>query len=341
MLYELGRRGLFCLDAETAHELTIAGLSRLPRLAGKVIGVDQPDQPVQVMGLDFRNPVGLAAGLDKDARAIDAWYALGFGFIEVGTVTPRPQPGNPKPRLFRLTDHQAIINRMGFNNAGMAAVKRNIEKSRVFQSGLCPLGINIGKNFDTPVDQAVDDYLLGLRQFYDLASYITVNISSPNTPGLRGLQEGQALESLLAAISQLRDELADQSGRYVPLALKIAPDMDTEQIGHVADCLVEYKMDAVIATNTTLDRSAVMKSRHADEQGGLSGGPLQERSNEIVALLKQRLADRMPIIGVGGITSGHDALEKMQAGADLLQIYTGFIYRGPELISEALTELSR
>jgi dihydroorotate dehydrogenase len=287
------------------------------------------------MGLDFPHPVGLAAGLDKDGECINAWEALGFGFIEVGTVTPRPQPGNPKPRMFRLPQAQALINRMGFNNRGVDSLVAQVRRARF--PGV--LGINIGKNADTPVERASDDYLIGLRKVYPWASYVTVNISSPNTPGLRDLQYGEALDRLLAALKEEQQRLADVHGRYVPLAIKIAPDLADADLRTVGQALLHQGMDAVIATNTTFSRAGVESLPHAQETGGLSGAPLMARSTEVVRQLAEILEGRLPIIAVGGILSGADAAAKMAAGASLVQIYTGFIYRGPELIREAVQAL--
>lgn len=290
---------------------------------------------VEVMGLVFPNPVGLAAGLDKDAAHIDGLAALGFGSIEVGTVTPRPQPGNPKPRLFRLPEHQAIINRMGFNNQGLDVLLENVARRR--SRGV--LGINVGKNIDTPVERAADDYCIGVERVYSAASYITVNVSSPNTPGLRDLQFGEALRQLLSRIRNTQLRMADQHGRYVPVAVKIAPDMDEVALKFVADCLVESGLDGVIATNTTVERGPVAGSLHAEEAGGLSGRPLKEASTALIARLSAHLQGALPIIGVGGITDGASAREKIEAGASLVQVYTGFIYRGPALIREAVEAL--
>ena len=282
------------------------------------------------MGLTFDNPVGLAAGLDKNAVAVDGMAAMGFGFLEVGTVTPRPQPGNPKPRLFRLPEQLAIINRFGFNNEGVDAMLERLAGVRY--QGV--LGINIGKNAVTPVENAVDDYLYCLRKVYDRASYVTVNLSSPNTPGLRTLQYGETLKVLLGQIKQCQKVLAEERGRYVPIAIKIAPDMTAEEVALVGATLLAEGMDAVIATNTTLDRSAVADSPYASEAGGLSGAPLTDMSTEVIRLLAAELKGQMPIIGVGGIFSGADAADKIAAGASLVQLYSGFIYRGPELIRE-------
>lgn len=332
-MYSIARNLLFQLSAETAHELTLDALSAaarlrlLPALAPSV-----PSAPVEVMGLRFDNPVGLAAGLDKNGSCIDGLGALGFGFIEIGTITPRPQPGNPKPRLFRIPEAKGVINRMGFNNAGVDELVENVKAARF--NGV--LGINIGKNFDTPVENAVDDYLICMRKVYEHASYITVNISSPNTPGLRDLQYGESLRQLLSRLKQEQAALAEEQGRYVPLAVKIAPDMDSEQLAGVAECLLQENMDAVIATNTTLSREGVEGLQNGDEAGGLSGAPLTERSTEVIAELYGLLGESVPIIGVGGITCGADAKAKLDAGAKLVQIYSGFIYAGPKLIHECV-----
>lgn len=336
-MYSTLRSLLFRLPAETAHDLTLDMLGTAGRLGLAARFNRQPASlPVKVMGLEFPNPVGLAAGLDKNAQAVDGLAALGFGFIEVGTVTPRPQPGNPKPRMFRLPEQQAIINRMGFNNQGVDALLERLAK--VNYQGV--LGINIGKNAVTPVEQAVDDYLYCLRKVYGRASYVTVNLSSPNTPGLRTLQYGDALQALLEQIKRAQLQLAEEQGRYVPIAIKIAPDMTPEELALVANTLVEQGMDAVIATNTTLARDAVAHLAHGDEAGGLSGGPLTNASTEVVRLLAEELNGRLPIIGVGGILSGTDAAAKIAAGASLVQIYSGFVYRGPMLIREAVDAIA-
>ena len=330
-MYELLRSLMFRLPAETSHDLALdmIGAAGRLRLADKLVR-PVPTQPVEVMGLTFDNPVGLAAGLDKNAVAVDGMAAMGFGFLEVGTVTPRPQPGNPKPRLFRLAEQLAIINRFGFNNEGVDAMLERL--SGVRYSGV--LGINIGKNAVTPVENAVDDYLYCLRKVYDRASYVTVNLSSPNTPGLRTLQYGETLKVLLGQIKQCQMALAEERGRYVPIAIKIAPDMNEEEVALVGATLLEAGMDAVIATNTTLDRTAVADSPYASEAGGLSGAPLTDMSTEVIRLLAAELKGQIPIIGVGGIFSGADAADKIAAGASLVQLYSGFIYRGPELIRE-------
>lgn len=336
MLYALLRTLLFRLDAETSHNLSLNAMSLLHRahllglLAPKI-----PDAPVTVMGIRFPNPLGLAAGLDKNGDHVDALGRLGFGFVELGTVTPRPQPGNPKPRLFRLVQKEAIINRMGFNNKGVAHLLQQVRKAKY--KG--PIGINIGKNFDTPVERANDDYLSALRDVYAFASYVTVNVSSPNTPGLRSLQFGASLDSLLAAIKAEQGRLAREHGRYVPIAIKFAPDMTDDEIRLVAGSLLRHGLDAVIATNTTLDRDAVAGEPFANEAGGLSGRPLTQKSTHVIRVLYSELGETLPIIGVGGISSAQDALEKLNAGAKLVQVYSGFIYQGPGLIGKIVEAL--
>lgn len=327
---------LFQLDPETAHDwarilLSLPGASVLARIAAPRI----PEAPRRIMGIDFPNPVGLAAGLDKDGECIPVWRALGFGFVEIGTVTPRPQPGNSKPRMFRLSHARALINRMGFNNQG---VDRLVERVR-YAGGQGVLGINIGKNADTPVERAADDYLLGLRKVYPWASYVAVNISSPNTPGLRDLQYGATLDRLLEALKTEQVRLAAEHGRYVPLAIKIAPDIADADLPTVGQALVRHELDAVIATNTTFSRAGVEVLPHAGETGGLSGAPLMARSTAVVGQLREILGGKLPIIAVGGILTGADAAAKIAAGASLVQLYTGFIYRGPELIREAVEAL--
>ena len=335
MLYPLLRPALFSLDPEDAHRFTLASLDAAHRLGLLKLLPRATGKPVQVMGIDFPNAVGLAAGMDKDGAHIDALAALGFGFIEIGTVTPRPQPGNPKPRLFRLPAAQAIINRMGFNNLGVDNLVKNVAASRF--NGV--LGINIGKNKDTPNEQAVDDYLACLDKVYARASYGTVNISSPNTQGLRELQKDEALDALLSAIKLRQSELAQQHGKYVPIALKIAPDLDDAQIAAIAALLMMHRIDAVIATNTTLARDAVAGLPNADETGGLSGAPVREASTRVIRALAHHLKGEVPIIGVGGILSGADAQEKIDAGASLVQLYSGLIYKGPELVRECVGKL--
>lgn len=336
MLYNLLRTLLFQLDPETAHDWTIHTLRALPaRPLGVFFATRVPAAPRRVMGLDFPNPVGLAAGLDKDGECINAWSALGFGFVEIGTVTPRPQRGNPKPRLFRLPKARGLINRMGFNNHGVDALVE-----RVRQSGFKGvLGVNIGKNADTLIESAIDDYLIGLRKVYPWASYVAVNISSPNTPSLRDLQYGAALEQLLAALKAEQQRLTDSYGRYVPLAIKIAPDLADTDLETLAQALRRYRLDAVIATNTTFSRAGVEGLPHAGESGGLSGAPLRERALAVTRRLADLLASELPIIAAGGIMSGADAVARIAAGASLVQLYTGFIYRGPELVREVVTAL--
>lgn len=330
-LFSLIRSLLFALPPEVSHDLALTAISRLERFnAARLLPSVAPD-PVQVMGLTFPNRVGLAAGLDKNGAHIDGLASLGFGSVEIGTVTPRPQPGNPPPRLFRLPEHEAIINRMGFNNAGLDQVLANVARRRT--SGI--LGINVGKNLTTSVENAADDYCLGLERVYTSASYITVNVSSPNTPGLRDLQFGESLRVLLGRVRRSQLGMAEKHGRYVPVAVKIAPDMDGTALRFVADCLVESGLDGIIATNTTIDRSAVSGAKHSEEAGGLSGKPLFEASTRVVAQLHEYLQGALPIIAAGGITEGKDAAAKISAGASLVQIYTGFIYRGPALIREA------
>jgi dihydroorotate dehydrogenase len=295
------------------------------------------DDPVKVMGLTFRNRVGLAAGLDKNGAHVDAFASMGFGFVEVGTVTPKPQPGNPKPRLFRLPARNALINRMGFNNDGVEAFVANVSRAKF--DGV--LGLNIGKNAATPIERAIDDYLAGLEQVYPRASYVAVNISSPNTKNLRQLQGGDELDRMLAALRERQQRLAREHGRYVPMALKIAPDLDDEQIEAIASRLVDHGIDAVIATNTTISRDAVAGLRHADEAGGLSGAPVLEPSNRVIRALRALLPAKYPIIGVGGILSGRDAMAKIESGATLVQLYTGLVYRGPALVRECALALKR
>ena len=334
MLYSLIRKFFFSLDPELAHGLGMNGVEFLNRagiacLLAKPVAAD----PVTLMGLTFPNPVGLAAGLDKNGEHIDALASLGFGFIEIGTVTPRPQPGNPKPRMFRITEKQAIINRMGFNNHGVDQLLANVAKSKFAKCGGI-LGINIGKNFDTPIEKAADDYLICLERVYTAASYVAINISSPNTKNLRELQKDDALDALLGQLKTAQTRLADLHGKYVPLVLKIAPDLEDEQIQSIADLLCQHRMDGVIATNTTLSRTEVEGFPNADEAGGLSGAPVFERSTAVLKKLASHLKGEVPIIGVGGIMKGEDAVAKLDAGASLVQIYSGFIYRGPELVGE-------
>lgn len=336
-MYSLARELLFKLSPETSHELSIDLIGAGGRLGLNGLLTKAPASlPVSVMGLEFPNPVGLAAGLDKNGDAIDGFAQLGFGFVEIGTVTPRPQPGNPKPRLFRLPDAEAVINRMGFNNLGVDHLLARVQAAKF--KGV--LGINIGKNFDTPVERAVDDYLTCLDKVYAHASYVTVNVSSPNTPGLRSLQFGDSLKELLEALRRRQEDLTQEHGRRVPLAIKIAPDMSGEETALVAAALLGADMDAVIATNTTLSREGVEGLAHADEAGGLSGAPVRDKSTHIVKVLAGELSGRLPIIAVGGITEGRHAAEKIAAGASLVQIYSGFIYKGPALIREAVDAIA-
>lgn len=331
MLYSLAKSLLFSLPPETAHQLSLTGISLAERLGLIRVSTATIEQPVTLMGLSFPNPVGLAAGLDKNGDHIDGLAALGFGFIEVGTVTPRPQPGNPKPRLFRLPQATAIINRMGFNNLGVDHLVSQVERARY--RGI--LGINIGKNFDTPVERAAGDYLACLDRVYAHASYVTVNISSPNTQGLRSLQSSDALAGLLEPLKNRQQQLASQHGRHVPLVVKIAPDLTREDVEGIASLLRRFEIDGVIATNTTISREGVQGLPHGDEAGGLSGAPVRASSTRVLRELVQALDGALPVIGVGGITDAVSAAEKISAGADLVQLYTGFIYRGPELIREA------
>ncbi|MBI3903617.1 MAG: quinone-dependent dihydroorotate dehydrogenase [Nitrosomonadales bacterium] len=334
-MYPLLRPLLFTLDPETAHHATLDALKKAHKL-GLLCAKHPADNPRTVMGLAFPNPVGLAAGLDKNGEYIDALAALGFGFIEIGTVTPRPQPGNPKPRMFRLPEAQGIINRMGFNNLGVDALIENVQRAK--HTGI--LGINIGKNADTPIEKAADDYLIGLRKVYAHASYVAINISSPNTKNLRQLQGGDELDALLAQLKAEQEKLAEQHGKYVPLAVKIAPDLDGEQIKQIAALLMRHHIDGVIATNTTLSRAGVENLQHGKEMGGLSGAPVREKSTAVIRQLAAELQGALPIIGVGGILSGADAVGKIQAGAALVQIYSGMIYRGPDLVGESIAALA-
>jgi dihydroorotate dehydrogenase len=332
--YALARPFLFGLDPETAHELTLGSLERAQGTPLRWAYSNRfvPD-PIELAGLRFPNRVGLAAGLDKNARCMDALGAMGFGFVEVGTVTPKAQPGNPRPRMFRLPQAQALINRLGFNNEGLDAFVANVQRSQFRQQGRL-LGLNIGKNAATPIEEATSDYLTCLAGVYPHADYVTVNISSPNTRNLRALQGDEALDALLSAIAARRAELAAQHGRHVPLFVKIAPDLDEAQVDVIAATLRRHGMDGVIATNTTIARDQVKGLPHAEEAGGLSGGPLLDASNRVIAQLRAALGRGYPIIGVGGVLSARDALAKLQAGADVVQIYTGLIYRGPALVDE-------
>jgi dihydroorotate dehydrogenase len=340
-LYSFVKPWLFTMDAEKAHNFTLNALDKAHVLGLDFLSHERiPNDERLFCGLKLPNPIGLAAGLDKDGKHIDALANLGFGFLEIGTVTPRPQDGNPKPRMFRLPEAQALINRMGFNNDGVEACVRRIQQSKFWQSGGV-LGINIGKNATTPIELAADDYLHCMEKIYSLASYITVNISSPNTKNLRQLQSGDELNSLLAAIAQKKQILSDQYKKEVPLFLKIAPDLDIDQIESIAELLVKYRINAVIATNTTISRDAVSHLNHGHETGGLSGQPVKHLSDQVIRQLATALNGRLPIIGVGGILSGQDAKDKIEAGADLIQIYSGLIYKGPALISECAQALKR
>ena len=336
-MYNLARQLLFKLSPETSHDLSLDLIGAGGRIGLNGMLCKQPAAlPVTVMGLNFANPVGLAAGLDKNGAAIDGFAQLGFGFVEIGTITPRPQPGNPKPRLFRLPEATAIINRMGFNNLGVDHLLARVRAARY--TGV--LGINIGKNFDTPVERAQDDYLICLEKVYNDASYITVNVSSPNTPGLRSLQFGDSLKQLLDVLAERREQLATAHGKRVPLAIKIAPDMSDEETALVAAALMQSGMDAVIATNTTLSREGVEGLPFGGEAGGLSGAPVLQKSTHTVKVLAGELGGKLPIIAAGGITEGRHAAEKIAAGASLVQIYSGFIYKGPALIREAVDAIA-
>lgn len=337
--YQLARPALFAMDPEAAHDLTLSSLQRAYDCAlTRGMLHDRPTLPSTLMGLNLANPVGLAAGLDKNGAHIDALGNLGFGFIEVGTVTPRAQPGNPKPRMFRLPRAQALINRLGFNNLGLDAFVANVRQSAWRANGGI-LGLNIGKNADTPIERATEDYLAGLSGVYPHADYVTVNISSPNTQNLRALQSGDELVGLLQALRDRREALAQEHGRRVPMAVKIAPDLEDEQIDAIAETLPRFGVDGIIATNTTLRREAVQGLPHAGETGGLSGPPVHELSLRVIARLRERLGRDMAIIGVGGIVSGKQAQEKIAAGADAVQLYTGLIYRGPALVGECVQAL--
>jgi len=349
--YALARPFLFGMDAEAAHELTMDMLARGQRTPLQWAWCNETvSDPVQLAGLTFPNRVGLAAGLDKNARCIDALAAMGFGFVEVGTVTPKGQPGNPKPRMFRIPQKNALINRLGFNNEGLDAFIANVQRSQVRQQGNLAqgnlaqgkpllLGLNIGKNAATPIERATDDYLACLEGVYPHADYVTVNISSPNTQNLRALQSDEALDALLSAIAERREQLAAAQGRRVPIFVKIAPDLDADQIAVIAATLQRHGMDGVIATNTTIARDAVQGLPHAGETGGLSGAPVLEASNAVIRQLRTALGPSFPIIGVGGILSAEDAVGKIRAGADVVQIYTGLIYEGPALVSRAARAL--
>ena len=331
-MYSLIRRALFIADPETAHGLALEGLRVGYGVGATHLLCKTRSLPVTVMGLQFPNPVGMAAGMDKNGDYIEALGSLGFGFIEVGTVTPRPQPGNPKPRIFRIQKANAMINRLGFNNKGVDHLVKQAKKHRF--KGI--LGINIGKNFDTSNDKAADDYLICLEKVYPYADYITINISSPNTKGLRELQDTEQLNSLLEVLNDRRLELADKFQKRVPLVVKVAPDLEDEQIPRMAEVVIQNEFDGLIATNTTISRDAVKGMRHADEQGGLSGAPVKEMANHVLAAFHAHLPPEIALIGTGGITDGEDAAEKIRLGADLVQFYTGFVYKGPDLVGDCL-----
>jgi len=332
-LYPLLKPWLFRMDAERAHEWTTRMMRFSHSLGLLTVGQERlPQKPVECLGLRFPNALGLAAGMDKSASAVEAWAALGFGFVEVGTLTPRPQPGNPKPRLFRLLEHEALINRMGFNNPGIHSAVKRLKKRRT----QAVVGVNIGKNFDTPNEEAVNDYLLGLRAAYEVADYIAVNISSPNTKGLRDLQAEESIRSLLGALKVEQAKLAKEQGQMKPVLVKIAPDLDGQQIEALARVFNELAVDGVIATNTTISRVAVAGHPLEKEAGGLSGAPVRERSTDVIQAFRMLLKESTPIIGVGGILSGADAAEKMKAGAQLVQVYSGLVFRGPGLVQDVL-----
>ena len=340
--YALARPFLFGLDPEAAHDLTLASIARLQNSPAQCLWAQaRVSDPVTVAGLNFPNRVGLAAGLDKNGRCIDGLGAMGFGFIEVGTVTPKGQPGNDKPRMFRLPQRQALINRLGFNNDGLDAFLGNVQSASSFRAAGGIVGLNIGKNAATPIERAVDDYLTGLSGVYPHADYVTINISSPNTRNLRELQGDAALDFLLSLLQTRREELAQKHGKRVPMFVKIAPDLEPQQVDVIAATLKKNQIDGVIATNTTVARDAVQGLPHAREVGGLSGAPVLEASNRVIRLLRHALGSGFPIIGVGGVMSGADARSKIEAGADLVQIYTGLIYRGPALVGEAARALAK
>ena len=332
-MYALARPFLFCLDAERAHDLALTAIEAAYRTGLNPLLSEKPKPlPTKVFGIEFPNPVGLAAGLDKNGAHIDALAALGFGFIEIGTTTPRAQPGNPKPRMWRLPEHQAVINRLGFNNGGVDALLRNVEKAKF--SGV--LGVNIGKNKDTPNERAVDDYLVCLERVYARASYITINISSPNTQGLRDLQEEESLKRFIGTLREAQEGLAAKHGARKPMLLKIAPDLSDAELDAIAQVLLAAGIDGLICTNTTVDRDALGAARHSEQAGGLSGQPLFHKATSVLREMARRLDGKIPLIGVGGILSGENAAAKIDAGASLVQFYTGMIYRGPGLIRECV-----
>jgi dihydroorotate dehydrogenase len=337
-VYALAKPFLFCLDAERAHDLALTAIEVAYRTGlNPLLAARAAPLPMRVFGIDFPNPVGLAAGLDKNGTHIDALAALGFGFIEIGTTTPRPQSGNPKPRMFRLPEHQAVINRLGFNNAGVDALVRNAERAQF--TGV--LGINIGKNKDTPNELAIDDYLYCLERVYARASYIAVNISSPNTQGLRDLQEEETLRRFVGTLREAQERLAAKHGTRKPMLLKIAPDLAEAELDGIAQVLLAARIDGLICTNTTIDRSAIAGAPNAEETGGLSGKPLFDKATSVLRGMAQRLGGKIPLIGVGGILSGQDAVEKIAAGASLVQFYSGMIYRGPTLIGESVEAIRK
>lgn len=337
MLFRLAQRALFVADPETAQYIALESLKLSAATGATRLLCPQRSLPVDCMGLHFDNPVGLAAGLDKDGDYIDALGSLGFGFIEIGSVLPRPQPGNPKPRVFRLPQARAVINRLGFNSKGVDHTVRQLERRRY--QGV--LGVNIGKNRDTPIRSAADDYRLCMKKVYPFADYITVNISSPNTEGLRSLQEGVQLDALLGDLVAERARLADEHARCLPLVVKVAPDLGKKEIAMMAKCFARHRIDGVIATNTTIARDGVEGLRHGDEQGGLSGAPLRSRADEVLRRFRAELPDEIALIGLGGITRGEDAADKITAGAGLVQFYTGMIYQGPELIADCVEAIRR
>ncbi len=334
MIYPLAKRYLFSMEPEQAHEFTLEKLRMMEKASLLAPFTPKPlEKPVTCMGLEFPNPVGLAAGMDKHGDTIDAFGRLGFGFVEVGTLTPKPQDGNPKPRMFRLPEHSALINRMGFNNPGIKAGVENIQKSKTYK-GI--VGLNIGKNKVTPNEKATDDYLICLREGYAHADYITVNLSSPNTPGLRDLQNEEETKKLLGALREEQSKLAKEHGKHVPIALKVAPDLDPEHIDALSKVFLDEGLECLIATNTTIDRGSVNTHQHALQAGGLSGAPATQKSTNVIAHFHSLLGERVPIIGVGGIMSGRDAADKINAGAKLVQLYTGFVYNGPKLIRDSV-----
>lgn len=341
-LYPAARKLLFCLSAEKAHELSLSSLAVLEKIkVCKLLETQRPSKPVECMGLTFPNAIGLAAGLDKDAKSFCALGRMGFGHIEVGTLTAKPQPGNPQPRLFRLKDKEAIINRMGFNNQGIVAANKRIKPHNAFQRNGGILGINIGKNKITPNEEALNDYLYCLQQAWDKADFITINLSSPNTPGLRDLQSEEQSAKLLNALKKEQERLSQKTNKYVPIALKVAPDLDEKSIAAMSNVFLNEGLDGLVATNTTLDRTSIINHPLAEQTGGLSGVPLAKRSTEVIAAFASHLGGKIPIIGVGGIHSIDDAEKKLKAGATLLQVYTAFIYQGPALIENIARHLAK